>query len=271
MIEPSDNDAIDRPKDAPLYVAKGPSDQRSDPNVAPATTAGGARPKSSAQIEGHGVDRLSTEPKDSAAGSVQLLKKNIPGNSQAARTSKVVGEHPDLASASDGGRRWDQEDRGAIGEGPLNASRLRADADDGFLGQQGSLQLAADASDPAFDSSANRRVIPAYRVINQAAGPRPEQVMRSGLTSEDQMRSLGHAQQATASSNAQFVGQLAHSQHSVDVHQLPPDAQFLHQHISQEPCLQQPIFLVKLPQQQQLAQGGSHPPQVNQLPNVGLS
>jgi hypothetical protein len=239
-------------------VAKGPGDQRFNPNVVPAATAGG-RPKCSVPIEGQGIDRLGTEPKDAATGSVQLLKKNIPGQSQAARPSKVVGEHADMTGPADGGRRWDQEDRGSIGEGPLNAARLRADADDGFLGQQGPLQLTVDGSDPSFDS---RRVIPAYRVINQTAAPRPEQVMRNAVTSEDQMRSLGHAQQATAASNAQFVGQLAHSQHSVDVHQLPPDAQFLHQHMPQEPCLQQPIFLVKLPQQQQMAQGGSHPPQV---------
>jgi hypothetical protein len=249
-------------------VAKGPGDQKSDSNVAPLAAAGGARLKSSVQIEGHGIDRLGTDSKDAATGSVQLLKKNIPGYSQGTRTSKVVGEHPDIASVSDGdSRRWDQGDRGA---GPLNAARLHADTDDGFLGQQGSRQLAADASDPSLDSSASRRVVPAYRVINQTVGPRPEQVMRSAVTSEDQMRSLGHAQQAAAASNAQFVGQLAHTQHSVDVHQLPPDAQFLHQHMSQEPCLQQPIFLVKLPQQQQMAQGGSQQPQVNPLPNIVL-
>ncbi len=242
-------------------MAKGPGEQKSDPNAA---ASGGARPKSSSQIEGHGIERLGKEqlPKDAATGSVQLLKKNIPGNAQGARTSKVVGEHSDMtgASDSDGRRRWDQEDRAAGGAGSLNAARLRADADDGFLGQQGSHQLA-DASDPSIESAAIRREVPAYRVINQTVGPRPEQVLRSAELSGDQMRSLGHAQQAAAS-NAQFVGQLAHSQHGVDVHQLPPDAQFLHQHMSQEPCLQQPIFLVKLPQQQQMAPGGSQQPQV---------
>jgi hypothetical protein len=270
-FEPSNSNAFDRSKDVLLYVAKGPGEPKSDPNVAPLAAAVGARTKCTVQIEGQGMDRLVTEPKDAAPGSVQLLKKNVSGHSQGPRTSKVVGEHSDAAGASDGdgGSRWDQEDKGTIGAGPLNAARLRADVDDGFLGQQVSRQVAADASDSLLESGASRRVIPAYRVINQTVGPRPEQVMRSAATSEDQMRALGHAQQAAAASNAQFVGQLAHSQHGVDVHQLPSE-QFLHPHMSQEPCLQQPIFLVKLPQQQQMNQGGSQPPQVNPLLNIAL-
>ena len=228
-----------------------------------------ARPKISANSNNEmevsnssGPDRVLevSALKEISSGPVQLLKKN----SGPVPISRSSHQDPSAASDSDGRRLWERDDKVIAGKSVSNAGTVRARMgdDDGFMGPRGSSLLGADAAAsaaPEADAVGNRKEAASFRVISQAVGPHSDQVLRS-VEATGESRPVGHATQATAVANAQFVGQLAHPQHGIDVHQLPSEPQFLHQHLNPEGCLQQPIFLVKLPQQQQMAQGGSQPP-----------
>jgi hypothetical protein len=216
-------------------MAKSGSDRKGDhggPFAPRPKNSGVVTAASDLSSSGSGKETEVGNMKDFTSGPVQLLKKNsVPPASR-----NVLGAQSDAGvSDADGRRLWERDDRVVTGMGEPDVVGARKEA-------------------------------PSFRVISQAVGPHPDQVLRSVEATGVDGGSVGHGAQSAAAANAQFVGQIAHAQHGIDVHQLPADTQFLHQHISPEACLQQPIFLVKLPQQQQMAQGGSQPQVANLVP-----
>ena len=204
------------------------------------------------------VDRTAKDfDNESNIAPIQLLKKSTApaGSCRGAQGARDAAESS-IVQDSDARRLWERDERLA-GKSVSSSGH----PDDGFMGMHGP-QRGVDGSDSEADSVMSRREAPSFRVISHSIGPNPDQVVRSVEASGDVSgRETVRTQQTVVASNAQFVGQLTHGQHGVDVHQLPSDAQFLHQHIPPEACLQQPIFLVKLPHQQQMTQGNSQAPQ----------